>query len=121
MALSPDTWYVLTVAPIATPVWTAGDEATSQVLAAAVNATTLLAFCLASDAFTTSIAYLGGTAVVPSGALTITGTPSMDTTVMDDGETWYSVRSGTEWQFYGSSSGIVRALANSTTLGAFIS
>jgi hypothetical protein len=41
---------------------------------------------------------------------------------MDDGETWYSIRdTPSSWMFYGDQSGIVRRLAASATLGAFIS
>lgn len=87
---------------------------------ALIAGSTMFAFCVSIDATYTEIAYLGGTVVVPNACLSFVSNPAMDTSAMEDGETWYSVRQGASWMYYGSSSGIVRKLAISNPLGVFI-
>lgn len=54
--------------------------------------------------------------------ITVSAVLSLNTQVMDDGETWYSTRVGASgWYFYATSFGEVRAMTDSTALGAFIS
>jgi hypothetical protein len=124
MALTPDTWYVLSFAALADPPWTApNSNIPAAIVDAIVNATDVYCFCLADDGTHSTLAFKGGVAIVPDAAITVSATPLMNTTVMDDGETWYSVRGPSlvaEWFFYGTQSGVVRTLADPTTLGAFI-
>lgn len=126
MAMTPNGWYQIIIAPLANPPWTTSDyQATPFVVDAIVAATAVTVFCL-SDAGVggaASIAYVGGSCVIPSSAVTIAAVRTTNVTVMDDGETWYSCRSslGGPWLFYGSSSGLVRSLTTPATLGAFIS
>lgn len=122
MALTPDTWYALSFDAVANPPWaTPNYDIPSTIVDAIVGASTIYCFCTADNGTYSTLVYKGGTAYIPTAAINVLLTPTMDTTVMDDGETWYSVRAGTAWQFYGTSSGVVKTLAAPTTLGAFIS
>lgn len=124
MALVPNTWYELAFASIADPPWTVPNFAISgQVIDAIIGASSVLCFCTADDGTnSTFITFKNAVMTAPTAALTVVSTPPMNTTVMNDGETWYSVRGPTtQWYFYGDQAGVVRALTNSTTLGAFIS
>ena len=127
MALVANTWYIVNfTTPISAnnPPW---DPALFPaipfgILNAILTASTLLVFCVATDGTTVELAYDGGSAAsIPDGAVTVSATPAMNTQSLVSGEIWYSVRSGTKWLWYSASSGVVQSVANSTTLGAFIS
>jgi hypothetical protein len=127
MALVANTWYIVnftTPIPANNPPW---DPALFPaipfgILNAILTASTLLVFCVATDGTTVELAYDGGSAAsIPDGAVTVSATPAMNTQSLVSGEIWYSVRSGTKWLWYSASSGVVQSVANSTTLGAFIS
>ena len=127
MALVANTWYIVnftTPIPANNPPW---DPALFPaipfgILNAILTASTLLVFCVATDGTTVELAYDGGSAAsIPDGAVTVSATPAMNTQSRVSGEIWYSVRSGTKWLWYSASSGVVQSVANSTTLGAFIS
>lgn len=125
MALASNTWHYVIIDPLSTPPWTAATYASPPFINDAIIAgTPVLVFCI-SDAGAgnaANLAFLGGEATIPSDGITLSSIPTMDTTVMDNGETWYSVRTGGgAWLFYGDQSGVVRSLAVPTTLGAFIS
>ena len=125
MAMTANNWYRVTFAGIADPPWTAGQYSLANAVLDSIASTTAIdVFCI-SDAgagAAASIAFLGGTTDVPSDAVTIAATPTMNTQTMDDGDTWYSIRGATtQWYFYSATAGTVRALADSTVLGAFIS
>ena len=127
MALVANTWYIVnftTPIPANNPPW---DPALFPaipfgILNAILTASTLLVFCVATDGTTVELAYDGGSAAsIPDGAVTVSATPAMNTQSLVSGEIWYSVRSGTKWLWYSASSGVVQSVANSTTLGAFVS
>ena len=124
MALVPNTWYELAFASIADPPWAVPNFAISgQVIDAIIGASSVLCFCTADDGTnSTFITFKNAVMTAPTAALTVVSTPPMNTTVMNDGETWYSTRVGaTGWYFYATSFGAVRAMTDSTALGIFIS
>lgn len=126
MALVVNTWYELgftTPIPANNPPW---DPALFPaipfgVLGPILTASSLLAICTATDGTTVSLAYRGGQALtIPDAACIVVATPPMDTTVVG-AATWYSIRNGVEWLWYDDLLGQVNYLADSTSLGAFIS
>ncbi len=127
MALVANTWYIVnftTPIPANNPPWNPAlfPAIPFGILNAILTASTLLVFCVATDGTTVELAYDGGSAAsIPDGAVTVSATPAMNTQSLVSGEIWYSVRSGTKWLWYSASSGVVQSVANSTTLGAFIS
>lgn len=127
MALVANTWYIVTFTtpiPANNPPWDTSlfPSLPTGVLNAILTASNLLVFCASTDGTTVQLAYDGGFAPsIPDGACTVISTPAMNTQSLDSGEIWYSVRSGTKWLWYSASSGVVQSVANSTTLGSFIS
>ena len=124
-ALTLNTWHYIPLAPFADPPYTVPSTAIpGAVIDYVIAATSFQVFCTALGGATSTFVYVGGDTTlvtVPNNAITIDSTPAMDTTVMDNGETWYSVRGATtEWYFYGDQAGSVRALTNSIALGNFI-
>lgn len=124
-ALTLNTWHFITLAAFADPPYTVPSTAIpGAVIDYVIAATSFQVFCTAVNATDSTFVYVGGDStqvIVRNAAITINSTPAMDTTVMDNGETWYSVRGATtEWYFYGDQSGSVRALTNSIALGNFI-
>lgn len=124
MAMTNLTWHYVTIAALADPPWSAGTYAASSFVVDAITfGTAVLVFCISDAGLGGSaiIAYDGGTATIPSGAVTVSSTPAMDTTTFPSGEVWYSVRGATvQWYWYSDISGVVAYLDDSTTLGAFI-
>ncbi len=127
MALVASTWYSLAFTdPTAAnnPPWDPAlfPSIPFGILNSVLTATAILAFCVATDGTTVQLAYLGGEALsIPDAACIVVATPPMNTQSLDSGEIWYSVRSGTAWLWYSATAGNVQSIANSTTLGAFIS
>lgn len=125
MAMASNTWYTITLAALAAPPYTAGTYTLPPAMVdLIISGSAFHVFCIfdAGAGAAASVAFVGGSADIPSDAVTIATTPAMDTTTMNDGENWYSVRAGAAgWYFYGDQSGTVRALTDSTVLGAFIS
>ena len=130
MALTPNTWYVVTWTtpiPANVPPWGTGTGLGIHpvILDAILGATSMLIFCVANGATTDAIQFagLGNTQIdIPNtGVVTVAGTPAMNTQTMDDGSTWYSTRNGgINWYCY-TTAGYVFTLTNSAALGAFIS
>jgi len=124
MALTPNTWNFITIGTLATPPWTTSTYAADAfVVDSIIAAVPVLVFC--SNDFgpgsTAILVHLGGVAYIPSDAITLSSTPAMNVSVMDDGETWYSVRdTPSSWMYYGSTSGLVRRMTVSGPLGMFI-
>lgn len=125
MPMTVGSWNSITIGQPTNPlVWVPQMYAAPSFVVDAIVATTAVSVFCVSDAGIGGpavIAFPGGTATIPSAAITTIGVLTTNTTVMDDGETWYSVRAGLAWYFYGRNSGVVRSLADSTALGAFIS
>ena len=125
MAMTPNNWYYITLSSLTGSAWAGANSPLPGVFVdAQYSSSSVYVFCL-SDAgagLSATVAYDGGDAKIPSDAVTIVSTPTMYTQTMDNGETWYSIRVGTTaWYWYGDQAGIVRTLASSTVLGAFIS
>lgn len=123
MALTPNTWYYLTFAALADPPWTVPNYAVSGlVLDAIIGTTSVLCFCTADDGTnSTLLTFKNQMFVIPTAATSVVSTPAMNTSTLDDGETWYSIRDGgSGWYFYGDQGGLVRHLAVSAPLGIFI-
>ena len=124
--MSDLTWYSITLAPFSDPSWVAASYSAPPYITDAVASGGIIpVFCVynlgAGDL--ALISYLGGTCNIPSDAVTIAGTLTMNTSTLLSGETWYSVRwpsGGSGWQWYSSASGLVKSLDPSSTLGAFI-
>ena len=125
MAMTANTWYIITLTPIPGAAWAGTNSPLPGEFVDALNAaSTFRVFCLSDAGIggAAVVSFLGGSATIPSDAVTIASTPTMNTQTMDNGETWYSIRVGTAgWYWYGDQAGIVRSLSDSTTLGAFIS
>lgn len=124
MAMTPNTWYYITLSAITGAPWSGTNYPLPGAFVDSLYASSsVYVFCL-SDAgagASATVSFAGGDATIPSDAVTIVSTPAMNTQTMDNGETWYSIRVGTvSWYWYGDQSGIVRTLSDSTTLGAFI-
>ena len=125
MALTSNTWNFITIAGLTTPPWTTSAYAANAfIIDAIIAATPVLVFCVfdVGGAGSALIAHPGGTAFIPSAAITPSSVPAMDVTTMDDGDVWYSVRSGSgSWLYYSQNAGAVRSLSSPTALGTFIS
>ena len=123
MAMTPLTWNTVTIAAPTLLNWPPDTYPAPAAIIAAINGpSSLTVFCISDDGTSATIAFDGGVTLIPSAAVTVSAVLSLNTQVMNDGETWYSIRgSTTQWYFYGDQAGVVRALTNSTTLGAFIS
>jgi hypothetical protein len=96
----------------------------NPILRSILDATSMLIFSIAPGIPEDYIAYLGSgstAVVIPNGVVTVTATPTMTSTTMDDGSTWYSVRDGVAWLWYNDIAGTVYRCANSAALGTFIS
>jgi len=123
MALTSNTWYLLIVAPLANPPWVAPSrELPGEVIDAIIASTSLYCFCKSDNGTEARLITASGAEFyAPSTALSVAATPTMNTTTLDSGEKWYSIRGATtEWHFYSTTQGMM-ALTNSITLGAFIS
>lgn len=125
MALASNTWYAINVAAFTDPAWMAWVyQIPAAIVDSVASAVAIPVFC-ETDFGTGSYAILyfnGGTCFVPSDAITVVTTPTMDTSAFVSGDTWYSIRYpvGGAWLWYSSASFSVRRLAAPTTLGAFI-
>lgn len=123
MALVPNTWYLLTFDAIANPPWsTPNYSIPGEIVDAIINTTVVPCFCINDNGTNSTIKTRNNADIIlPTAALNISSTPTMNTTVMDDGETWYSIRlSDGTWLYYGDQSGLVKALAVPNALGVFI-
>lgn len=125
MAMTNLTWNTVTFAAPSLLNWPPGVYGVPAAFVAAVNAgSNLQVFCIEDNGpgGSATIAFEGGVATIPSSVITVLAVLSLNTQVMDDGETWYSTRVGTSgWYFYATSFGAVRAMTDSSALGAFIS
>ena len=123
MAMTPLTWNTVTIAAPTLLNWPPNTYPAPAAIIAAINsASNIPVFCIDDDGTTATIAFIGGVTIIPSGVITVAAVLSLDTQIMDDGETWYSTRDGAAaWYFYATSFGEVRAMTDSTALGAFIS
>ena len=125
MAMTALTWNTVTFAAPTLLNWPPNLYPAPAAIIAAINASSSLSvFCIEDNGpgAGATIAFDGGVATIPSSVITVSAVLTLDTQVMDDGETWYSTRVGaTGWYFYATSFGGVRAMADSTALGAFIS
>ena len=125
MAMTPNNWYRVTFASIADPPWTAGQYSLAgAVLDSIASGSALNVFCITDGGAGNPalVAFAGGLSTVPSSAVTISSTPTMNTQTMDSGATWFSIRLGTMgWAWYDDQTGQVATLSDSTVLGAFIS
>ncbi len=124
MAMTPLTWNTVTIAAPVAPPWTANTYTVPAEIVAAINAgTAITVFCIEDNGSgsTASIAYDGGTATLPSSAITVAAALTTNVQQLTD-EVWYSARVGaTGWYFYSSTLGSARAMTDSTALGIFIS
>lgn len=126
MAIVTNTWNIITLFPAANAAWTGytppfpslPSDATAALIGAGVTA--MRVFCI-DDSGPLTLAYAGGTVILDASVIAKDSAITMDITNMDDGDTWYSIRNGTEWLYYSYIKGQVYTLADSTTLGAFIS
>ncbi len=123
MAMTPLTWNTVTIAAPTLLNWPPDTYPAPAAIIAAINGpSSLTVFCIADDGTSATIAFDGGVTLIPSAVVTVSAVLSLNTQVMDDGETWYSTRDGAAaWYFYATSFGEVRAMTDSTALGAFIS
>jgi len=123
MAMTALTWNTVTIAAPTLLNWPPDRYPAPAAIVAAINtASNIPVFCIDDDGTSATIAFDGGVTLIPSGVITVSAVLSLNTQVMDDSETWYSTRVGTTgWYFYASSFGEVRAMTNSTAIGAFIS
>jgi len=125
MAMTPLTWNAVTIAAPTLLNWPPNLYGMPPEIAVAINASaTLTVFCLEDNGpgGSATIAINGGIAIIPSDVITVTAVLTLNTQVMDSGETWYSARVGASgWYFYATSFGAVRAMTDSSALGAFIS
>ena len=125
MAMVANTWYTITLDPLADPPYTANTYFLHPVLVnLLITGTPVYVFCTfdGGAASSANISFFGGSAIVPSDAVNITSTPAMETTLMDSGATWYSVRGlGGQWYWYDDVVGLVQTLTNPVALGTFIS
>ena len=123
MAMTPLTWNTVTIAAPTLLNWPPDRYPAPAAIIAAINsASNIPVFCIADDGTSATIAFDGGVTLIPSAVVTVSAVLSLNTQVMDDGETWYSTRDGAAaWYFYATSFGEVRAMTDSTALGAFIS
>lgn len=123
MAMTPLTWNTVTIAAPTSLNWPPNRYSAPAAIIDAINtASNIPVFCIDDDGTSATIAFNGGVATIPSSAITVVAVLSLNTQVMDDDETWYSTRVGTTgWYFYATSFGEVRAMTDSTALGAFIS
>ena len=124
MAMTNLTWNSVTIAAPVDPPWTPGKYSVPVDIIGAINAgTAITVFCIEDGGvgFDAKIAYIGGTATLPSSAITVAAVLTTNTQQMTD-EVWYSTRiGGLGWAFYSSTLGEVRAMVDSTALGTFIS
>lgn len=125
MAMTDLTWNTITIAAPSLLNWPPNLYAAPEVIISAISSgSNLPVFCIEDNGpgAGATIAFEGGVATIPSSAITVVAVLTLNTQVMDDGETWYSTRVGvTGWYFYATSFGGVRAMTDSTALGAFIS
>ncbi len=125
MTMSALTWNTVTFAAPSLLNWPPERYGAPQAVITAINVgSNLQVFCIEDNGpgSSATIAFEGGVATIPSSVITVLAVLSLNTQIMDDGETWYSTRvGGLGWYFYASSFGEVRAMADSTALGAFIS
>lgn len=125
MALASSTWYSITIADFADSSWSGWTYgAPSFVIDCIASGVALPIFCetdFGSGSYAVVYA-LGGTCFIPSDAITVVTTPTMDTSAFSNGDTWHSIRYpvGGAWLWYSSAAFAVRRLAAPTTLGAFI-
>lgn len=124
--MSDLTWYSITLAPFSDPSWVAASYSAPPFITDAVASGGIIpVFCVynlgAGDL--ALISYLGGTCNIPSDAVSIVATLTMDTSKFNSGEVWYSVRwpVGGPWQWYSTTSSTVRQLTSTAALAAFIS
>jgi len=123
MALVANTWYLLIFVPLTSPPWVAPNrEVPGIVLDSIIASTSQYCFCLSDNGTNARLVLSSGAeAIVPSTALSVAATPTMNTTMLDSGETWYSTRGAAgEWFFYSDRMGMM-GLTNPITLGGFIS
>lgn len=82
---------------------------------------TLPTFCVSVDAFDMMIMVYGmPTAItLPLSVINSDTALATEVTVMDNGETWYSVRDAGKWLFY--CNDVIKRLSDPTDLAAFIS
>lgn len=131
MALVTNNWYTVTFAPLTDPPWSAGAAPTivGHIVDRILLGTLTYVFCVDDSVMGgayAQIAYYAGTSfgmtTLPKAVMTIVGTPTMDTTTMDDGNVLYSIRdSATAWVYYDTNANAVRKLSAPATLGAFLS
>ena len=126
MAMTNLSWHYVTIGAVTAPTWNGANyEAPTFVVDAIALAATVLVFCIVDAGLggAADIVFLGGSATIPSNAVTVIGTPAQLTTATDAGENWYNVRDpggGPTWLWYGDQSGIVNSMTDSTALGGFI-
>lgn len=124
MAIVADNWYSLAFNPLSDATWAALPTFPTlppTIGLAVRNASVVFAYC-SDDAGPLRFAYLGGEFTVSNDTVfSVYTLQTKNNTTMGDGEEWTSMRTslGT-WLFYGSSSGIVRDLPASDTLGDFL-
>lgn len=126
MTLVANNWYSVTISPFTAPPWSTPPPTIQSTIGAKIlAAAALYVFCVDdSGGVNATIAFDAGTAVgymsIPQACVTIVSTPTMDTTMLVDGTTWYSIRTGTgAWLFY--DGGSIRSLTVPGTLSTFLS
>ncbi len=123
--MTPLTWNSVTIAAPTLLNWPPDRYPAPAAVIAAINGpSNLTVFCIEDNGpgASATIAFDGGVTLIPSSVITVSAVLTLNTQVMDDGETWYSARVGASgWYFYATSFGAVRAMTDSTALGAFIS
>ena len=126
MAMTNLSWHYVTISAVTAPTWNGGSyEAPTFIVDAIALAATVLVFCIADAGIggAATVAFLGGSATIPSDAVTVIGTPAQNASITGVLENWYSVREpagGPAWLWYGDQSGIVNSMTDSTLLGLFI-
>lgn len=126
MALTTNNWSVITLNPASDASWTAYPSTLptlpSAITDLLINAgvTALRVFCV-DDSGPLTLAFSGGTVILDAGVIATDTPVTTNVQIMDNFDTWYSARNGTEWLCYSYIQGQVFTLADSTVLGAFIS
>ena len=128
MAMVTGAWYSISFLPFSNAAWTSISNINFPALPPAwgyaiCNGTPIKVYCVDDSGPVTIATYGAATLTVDESVLTIIATLLSDTTinVAGSGDTWVSIRDGVAWYWWSDVAGTIFTLADSTTLGAFIS